>query len=292
MDPDDPDPFRSIMGFHSLSPQNWNRMFNIWIDDIQVQFRPVTGRVMDGGILRRIRTATRVSAALVILFFSLYCTKPVATTDKPSKPAGGETEEAGQGYTESGEASWYGSDVDGFEGKFTAGGELMDSAQLTCAHRTLPMGTYLEVKNLENGKWVILRINDRGPFVRGRILDVSRQAARELGFLEQGKASVSIRAVEKDGRPAKREVMVDLANPFTIQVAALSDPANIESLARELQLSIGPVTLQNVTTRDGQVMRRVRVGVYASMDEARKAAELVNKRFGARGVEPFVTRRY
>jgi len=280
------------MGFLPLSPQNWNRMFNIWIDDIQVQFRPVTTRVMDGGILRRIRTATRVSAALVTLFFSLHCTKPLAISDKPSKPAGGTTEENGQGYTESGEASWYGSAGDGFEGKFTAGGELMDAAQLTCAHRTLPLGTYLEVKNLENGKRAILRINDRGPFVRGRIVDVSRQAARELGFLEQGKASVSIRAVEKDGSPSKSLIMVDLSNPFTIQVAALSDPANIESLARELQLSVGPVTLQNVATRDGRVVKRVRVGIYASMDEAEKAAELVSKRFGARGVEPFITRRY
>ena len=168
----------------------------------------------------------------------------------------------------------------------------MDATQLTCAHRTLPLGTYLEVKNLDNGKRSIVRINDRGPFVRGRILDVSRQAAKELGFLEQGKANVSVRAVEKDGTPSRHWMAVDLANPFTIQVAALSEPANIESLSRELQLSIGPVTLQDATTRNGLVVKRVRVGAYASMDEAEKAAELVSKRFGARGVEPFITRRY
>lgn len=168
----------------------------------------------------------------------------------------------------------------------------MDAARLTCAHRTLPLGTYLEVKNLENGKRAILRINDRGPFVHGRIVDVSQQAAKDLGFLEQGKANVSIRAVDKDGSSSNRWSAVDLSNPYTIQVAALSDPANIESLARELKLAIGPVTLQDVTTQEGRTVKRVRVGAYVSMDEAEKAAELVSMRFGGRGVEPFITRRY
>jgi rare lipoprotein A len=280
------------MGFLPLSPQNWNRMFNVWIEDIQVRFQPVARRAIDGGLLRRIRVVTRISAAVVALLFSLHCTKPTAATGKPVKPAGGSSEEAGPGYTESGEASWYGCEEDGFEGKLTSAGEVMDSTLLTCAHRTLPLGTYLEVKNRENGKRAILRVNDRGPFARGRILDVSRQAAKDLGFLEQGRASVSIRAVEKDGRPSFRWTAVDLTNPFTIQVAALSDPANIESLSKELQLSIGPVTLQNATTRGGHVVKRVRVGVYTTMDEAEKAAELITKRFGARGVEPFITRRY
>ena len=280
------------MGFLPLAPQNWNRMFNVWIDDIQVQFRPVTRGVIDGGILRRIRSATRISAALVILFFSLHCTKPVATADKPHKSAGGTAEGADQGYTEAGEASWYGNEIDGFRGKFTASGEIMDAARLTCAHRTLPLGTYLEVKNLENGKRAILRINDRGPFVHGRIVDVSQQAAKDLGFLEQGKANVSIRAVEKDGSSSNRWAAVDLSNPYTIQVAALSDPANIQSLARELKLAIGPVTLEDVTTPEKRTVKRVRVGAYVSMDEAKKAAELVSKRFGGRGVEPFITRRY
>jgi rare lipoprotein A len=149
----------------------------------------------------------------------------------------------------------------------------------------------VEVQNLDNNRRVLLRVNDRGPFVRGRILDVSRQAAKDLHFLEQGKANVRIRAVEKDGSPSRMSP-VDLSNPLTIQVAALADPANIERLSRELESSIGPVTLQNATTVDGRVVKRVRVGVYLTMDEAQSAAELVIKRFGARGVDPFITRRY
>ena len=285
--------FRSLMGFHPLSTQNWSRMFNIWIEDIQVEFRPVSQGVMNGGILRRIRSATRVSAAVVVLFFSLHCTKPSSTASrKPARPAGPAPEAVDRGgYTETGQASWYGCAEDGFEGKFTAAGELMDAGLLTCAHRTLPLGTYLEVQNLENGKRVIVRVNDRGPFVRGRILDVSPRAARELGFQEQGTADVTIHAVEKDGSPFKGWVAVDLANPYTIQVAALSDSANIESLSRELQLAVGPVTLEDAVARNGQMIKRVRVGSYLSLEEARKAADLVTLRFGARGVEPFITRR-
>lgn len=279
------------MGFHPLSPQNWNRMFNVWIEDVQVRFMPVAVRSASGGLLRRIRAVTRISAAAVAVLFSLHCTKPAAIAGKPASNAGGSQAAEGEGYVESGEASWYGNEVDGFEGKPTASGEIMDSTRLTCAHKTLPLGTYLEVKNLDNGKRAILRINDRGPFIRGRVVDVSQQAAKDLGFLERGKANVSIRAVEKDGSPS-RHLPVDLSNPFTVQVAALSDPANIERLSKELEASIGPVTLQNTRTRDGQVVMRVRVGVYISMDEAEKAADLVIKRFGARGVDPFITRRY
>jgi rare lipoprotein A len=279
------------MGFHPLSPQNWNRMFNIWIEGVQVQFKPVVSLAMDGGVLRRIRSATRVCAAVVVLFFSLHCTKPAASVGKAGKPAERNSEESSQEYTETGEATWYGGDSDGFEGKATASGETMDSSKLCCAHRTLPLGSFVEVKNLDNGRKAILRVNDRGPFMKGRVLDVSRQGAKELGFLEQGKANVRLRAVEKDGSPSRMSP-VDLSNPLTIQVAALSDPANIERLSKELEAAIGPVTLQNVTTRDGHSVKRVRVGVYVSMEAAEKAAELIIKRFGARGVEPFITRRY
>lgn len=265
-------------------------MFNIWIDDIQVRFQPVAKRTVDGGLLRRIRCATRVSAAVVVLFFSLHCTKPAPVTRKPGGSGSGIAEDYGQEFVEAGVASWYGNAEDGFEGKFTAGGELMDSDRLTCAHRTLPLGTYVEIRNLANDRRVIARVNDRGPFVRGRIVDVSRRAALELGFLDQGRADVSLRAVEADGSPAYLTA-VDLANPFTIQVAALSDPANIEKLSRELELAIGPVTLQDAALRNGQVVKRVRVGTYGSLAEAQEAAELIAVRFGTRGVEPFITRR-
>jgi rare lipoprotein A len=279
------------MGFHPLIPQNWNRMFTVWIEDVQVRFKPVAKVAMDGGMLRRIRAATRVSAAVVILFFSLHCTKPPVAAKKPAKTATENQDDFGQGYMELGVATWYGGN-DGFEGKHTASGELMDSSKLSCAHRTLPLGSFVEVRNLDNGRQAILRVNDRGPFLKGRILDVSRQGAKALGFLEAGKANVKIRVVKQDGSPSDYGQAVDLTNPYTIQVAALADPENIARLTKDLEAAIGPVTAQSFTTTDGRVVQRLRVGAYTSMEEAQKAAELVSQRFGARGVEPFITRRY
>ena len=89
-----------------------------------------------------------------------------------------------------GGASWYGP---GFHGKQTASGEIFNENALTAAHRELPLGTWVQVKNLANNRKVEVLINDRGPFKSGRILDLSKDAARRLGFLEAGTADVEIR---------------------------------------------------------------------------------------------------
>src|SRR6185437_1011083 len=106
-------------------------------------------------------------------------------------------------YDETGIASWYGED---FHGKYTANGEIYDLNAMTAAHRTLPMPSIVQVTNLDNGRTVELRVNDRGPFARGRIIDVSRRAAQLLGFENQGTAKVRVR------------IMV----PETIQAVALA----------------------------------------------------------------------
>lgn len=92
-----------------------------------------------------------------------------------------------------GVASFY---HDRFQGRTTASGESYDQNALTAAHRSLPFGTEVLVRNLENGRAVQLRINDRGPFVEGRIIDVSRRAATQLGFVEEGLAQVSVQVVD------------------------------------------------------------------------------------------------
>lgn len=93
------------------------------------------------------------------------------------------------GYDETGIASWYGQD---FHGKYTANGEIFDLNALSAAHRTLPMPSVVRVINLENGRSIELRVNDRGPYARGRIIDVSRRAAQLLGFEGQGTAKVRV----------------------------------------------------------------------------------------------------
>jgi rare lipoprotein A len=112
-------------------------------------------------------------------------------------------------YDETGLASWYGED---FHGKFTANGEIFDLNQITAAHRTLPMPSIVQVTNLENGRSIQVRVNDRGPYARGRILDLSRRSAQLLGF--EGKGTAKVR--------------VKILVPETIQVASLAGRAGTE----------------------------------------------------------------
>ena len=100
-------------------------------------------------------------------------------------------------YAETGIASWYGPD---FHGLATANGETYDMNSLTAAHRTLPMPSMVRVTNLENGRQIALRVNDRGPFVNNRIIDVSRRAAQLLGFEQQGTARVRVEIMESESR--------------------------------------------------------------------------------------------
>ena len=111
------------------------------------------------------------------------------------------------GFRERGLASWYG---EPFHGRKTASGEIYDMDKITAAHKTLPLHTWVEVKNLDNKQSLTVRINDRGPFVTGRIIDLSRAAAKELGVYGPGVAKVSLRAVT--GRRARQLTAVERAN--------------------------------------------------------------------------------
>jgi rare lipoprotein A len=97
-----------------------------------------------------------------------------------------------EGYEEEGTASWYGEE---FQGRRTSSGEPYDMYGMTAAHRTLPLPTFVEITNLDNGKRVVVRVNDRGPFHGGRLIDVSYAAAHRLGMLGHGTARVRVRAL-------------------------------------------------------------------------------------------------
>lgn len=107
-------------------------------------------------------------------------------------------------YSEVGVASWYGPE---FHGKRTANGERYDMNALTAAHRTLPMPSLVRVTNMENGRSAILRVNDRGPFARSRVLDVSRRAADALGFIGQGTATVKVEILAEESLALKQRVL-------------------------------------------------------------------------------------
>jgi rare lipoprotein A len=118
-------------------------------------------------------------------------------------------------YAETGIASWYGPD---FHGLDTANGETYDMNALTAAHRTLPMPSMVRVTNLENGRQIALRINDRGPFANNRIIDVSRRAAQLLGFEQQGTARVRVEIMDAESR--QLAMLAGVATPPAQQTAA------------------------------------------------------------------------
>jgi peptidoglycan lytic transglycosylase len=124
-------------------------------------------------------------------------------------------------YSETGIASWYGSK---FHGRETANGERYDMNELTAAHRTLPMPSFVRVTNLENGRSIALKINDRGPFARGRIVDVSRRAAQLLGFEAQGTARVRVDIMA----PQSRVIAARMQGQA--QIASVGSPLTVDRL--------------------------------------------------------------
>jgi len=131
-------------------------------------------------------------------------TKPLVTENKTS---GRHSRSSKSKAYQIGTASWYGEQ---FQGKQTASGEPFDMRDFTAAHHTLPLGSYVKVTNLRNGKSVVVRINDRGPFVDDRILDVSYNAARALGFKERGLQTVRIDLYQ----PRTMALLQPVAKPY------------------------------------------------------------------------------
>jgi rare lipoprotein A len=217
------------------------------------------------------------------------------------------------GYAQTGTASWYGAQ---FHGRRTASGEAFDQEALTAAHPTLPLPSLVQVTNLENGREIIVRVNDRGPFVGDRLIDLSRRAAEVLGFEAAGHARVHVRylgpaprRVNADGSPAPAsppspppaapvESAEDgptsllpppssapselagadaapvyapspapVAGGYFVQVGAFSDLANAHRV-RDAVGAAGPVVVDVRRSASGAELFRVRVGPWASLDEA------------------------
>jgi rare lipoprotein A len=148
--------------------------------------------------------------------------------------------EVGKGWTERGSASWYGP---GFDGRRTASGEVYDMWGLTAAHKRLPFGTVVEVTNRHNGRRVEVRINDRGPFVRGRIIDLSRAAAEAIDMVGPGTAPVTVRVLAR-ATPAVTVDRPSRPRRWIVQVGAFRDGTEAGRFADELRdRGHGPVTV-------------------------------------------------
>lgn len=210
-------------------------------------------------------------------------------------------------YSETGLASWYGP---GFHALSTANGEVYDQDGLSAAHKTLPLPSYVEVENLDNGRRLTVRVNDRGPFVDGRILDLSRRAAQLLGVDGPGTARVMVRRVVPDGAtlaalrprapalavfapppraatapaiaataavtaatlavPARASAVVAAPSGVQVQVVAVGDAARAAWLAGYLS-RFGPARVE--TTPGG--LHRVRLGPFGTRNEAEAALSQV-----------------
>ncbi|HEB96420.1 MAG TPA: septal ring lytic transglycosylase RlpA family protein [Sedimenticola thiotaurini] len=181
-----------------------------------------------------------------------------------------------RGYVERGIASWYGTK---FHGRRTSSGEPYDMYAMTAAHKTLPLPTYVEVRNLDNGRSAIVKVNDRGPFHPNRIIDLSYAAATKLGILGKGTGLVEIRAIDPRRPQAPRAAAVKQAAEretpprMYIQAGAFSIEDNARRRMRRLLESLQtPVRLQMVE-RDGRSIYRVRIGPVADVEQADRITE-------------------
>ncbi len=187
-----------------------------------------------------------------------------------------------KGFTQRGIASWYGKK---FHGKKTSSGEDYNMYAMTAAHKTLPIPIYVEVTNLDNGRKAIVRVNDRGPFHPGRIIDLSYAAATRLGVTRTGTANVRIRVIdartkETNAQPTRSVTLPTLAEPPTqegkiyVQVAAFATEENaIQQLGALQGEGFSEVRL-HIESRKGKTFYRVRIG---PLPTTRVAAQILDQ---------------
>ena len=163
-----------------------------------------------------------------------------------------------QGFTETGIASWYGNP---FHGRETSNGEIYDMHEMTAAHKHLPLPTYVEVTNLQNNKQVVLRVNDRGPFVGNRVIDLSFAAAKALDVIQSGTARVSIRALDDLNFAEDSAREIESNQPSYIQVASFKEKSNAFAYQKRLiSKGIKDSRIVQVTDNHGQTLLRVQIG--------------------------------
>ncbi|WP_455377628.1 septal ring lytic transglycosylase RlpA family protein [Petrachloros mirabilis] len=180
------------------------------------------------------------------------------------------------GYVERGIASWYGP---GFHGNKTANGERYDMHRLTAAHRTLPLGSIAVVRSINNGRKVTVRINDRGPFAKGRILDLSFAGAKALGMVGNGTDRVELRVVGFQGNTGAMGLL-------RVQIGSFAEHHNAVNLLIQAKRIYPGGRIQMVELPEG---RRYRVQVGEFMTEA-QAEAAASKLEGDLAIQPFVVR--
>ncbi|PSW04009.1 septal ring lytic transglycosylase RlpA family protein [Photobacterium lipolyticum] len=168
-----------------------------------------------------------------------------------------------EGFTQEGHASWYGKK---FHGHKTSNGEIYDMYSMTAAHKTLPLPSYVKVTNQKNGKTAIVRINDRGPFHDGRIIDLSMAAASKLDLIKDGTAPVKIELIQVAKPVSPDEWQTANPNYYYVQLAAVSDENKARLVADKLAETFA--TSVDLKKSESAAVYRVRLGPYLDRDEA------------------------
>lgn len=191
------------------------------------------------------------------------------------------------GYKERGTASWYGTK---FHGRRTSSGEPYDMHAMTAAHKTLPLPTYVRVTHLENGRSIIVRVNDRGPFVDDRIIDLSYTAAHKLEMTDSGTAPVEVQALttnHDDSAPAPqrfRTAAEESSGRLYVQFGAFGSRDNARNLREALRSEgVRNVTVRRASTPSGRLYR-VRAGPVSNPDEAERLGR-ISEQLGLPGAQ-------
>lgn len=208
---------------------------------------------MSGGRVAALALLPLFLPALAVIAFIAGCTSPAPKPVYfPGYPVG---------YVERGMASWYGP---GFQGNKTANGERYDMHKFTAAHRTLPLGSIAVVRSTSTGKEVTVRINDRGPFAKGRVLDLSYAGAKNLGMVGHGTDHIEIRVIGFQGRAAEMGYL-------RVQIGSFAEHRNAASLLQRAQRIYPGGRIQMIDLPDGR-RYRVQVGEFRTENQAESAA--------------------
>jgi len=230
------------------------------------------------------KTRTLKSKLLFSIFFAFFTLLISCTHTPPSPP---KVEKASppyvvkgkvyyplgkvKDYKEQGVASWYGKE---FHGRKTSSGEIYDMHASTAAHRILPFGTKVRVTNLENGKKIIVLINDRGPFAKNRIIDLSYSAAKEIGLIGPGTAPVELEVVDIADTAAPRAWQ----GIFTVQIGAFKELKNALRLKEKIFLVNPSAHITIYETHEDLVFYQVRVGKYNNLEKTIQAQRELESR--------------
>jgi rare lipoprotein A len=217
-------------------------------------------------LARRFGTTVRFRCLLVVLTAALLssaCGGRRAAVSAPRTPppvSGQGTAEAAPGAAETGYASWYG---EPYHGRRAANGEVYDMHKMTAAHRTLPFETMVKVTNLENQRTTTVRITDRGPFVKGRIIDLSLAAAEQIALVGPGTALVRLDILSDQAPP--------VATRYAVQVGAFTERPAAERLQQDLAARYGGAYVETFDSDQGRFFR-VRVGPRTTLIDAKQLA--------------------